>query len=320
MKYVYLIISFSFVLLTFPSCDQSFNPKGDYTEKYILNCVLRGDTSYQAAVLSHSYNVEGFDPYSNTEDPAITGADIRLWYNDSVFVFKDTVVERLGDSRYSDSLKIYYLKNLNLHFNKFIEIEALLPNGQRLKSSTVTSKEIIFDDKNSSKVIPPVNTALVVVSWNQGADAAYYLPRFKVTWYKKVNGTSEKHVMEMPVNYNMEGGQYFPVYPKPSLRTAAFYDPDDIKRALESISEGDPDKSNYSVLINNQIDVFGMDQNLGRYYSSNLEENNFTVRLDESDYSNIEGGFGIFGSYVVKKYNLRFTAEFLTELGYNPVY
>ncbi len=320
MKYLYLLISSALILISLPSCDQTLNPKGEYTEKYVLNCVLRGDTSYQVAVLSHSYNVIGFDPYANTKDPAITGADIRLWYNDSVFVFRDTVVERIGEARYNDSLRVYYLNNVNLLFDKPVEIEALLPNGRRLRSSTTTAKEIIFDNQNSSKVIPPVNTSLVQVSWNGQSDAAYFLPRFNVTWYKKVNGQSERHVMEIPVGYDVQGEQYTPVYPRPSFQNAVFYDPEVVKLALESISGGDPDKSNYSVLINNQISVFGLDQNLGRYYSANLQENDFTVRLDETDYSNIDGGFGVFGSYSIKKYDIRFTPEFLTELGYNPVY
>ena len=320
MKFKYLITVCILALLTISSCDESFNPKGEYAEKYILNCVLRGDTSYQVAILTHSYDVNGYDPYANKTDPAITGADIRLWYNDSVFVFRDSVVDRIGGKRYDDSLKIYYLKNLDIQFNKPIEIEALLPNGRRLRSSSTTSKEIIFDDKNSSKVIPPVNTSLVQVVWNNNSELAYYLSRFKVTWYKKVNGQSEMHVMEIPVRYNIEGGRYIPVYPNPSFQTTVFYDPDAIRRALESISEGDPDKSNYSVLINNPIEIFGLDQNLVRYYSANTQDNNFTVRLDETDYSNIDGGFGVFGSYIVKNYNIRFIAGFITELGYNPVY
>ena len=320
MKFKYLITVCTLTLITLSSCDESFNPKGEYTEKYILNCVLRGDTSYQVAILTHSYDVNGYDPYMNKTDPAITGADIRLWYNDSVFVFRDSVVDRIGGTRYGDSLKIYYLNNLNLQYNKPVEIEALLPDGRRLESSTTTAKDIIFDDKNSSKVIPPVNTSLVQVGWNGNSETSYYLSRFKVTWYKKVNGQSEMHVMEIPVKYNLKGGQYIPVYPKPSFQTTVFYDPDGIRRALESISEGDPDKSNYSVLINNQIEIFGLDQNLVRYYAANTQDNNFTVRLDETDYSNIDGGFGVFGSYVIKNYNIRFVADFITELGYNPIY
>ena len=320
MKFQYLTAICILTLLTLSSCDESFNPKGGYTEKYVLNCVLRGDTSYQVAILTHSYNVDGYDPYTNVTDPAIAGADIRLWYNDSVFVFRDSVVDRIGETRYSDSLKIYYLKNLNLLYNKPVEIEALLPNGRRLSSATMTSKEIMFDDKNSSKVIPPVNTSLVQVLWDNNSETAYYLPRFKVTWYRTVNGQSEMHVMEIPLRYNQEGDQYVPVYPNPSFQTSVFYDPESIKRALESISGGDPDKNNYSVHINNQIEIFGLDENLVRYYSANIQDNNFTVRLDETDYSNINGGFGVFGSYVIKNYDIRFNADFLTELGYNPIY
>ena len=320
MKRIYIIIICFIIVISVVSCDQSFNPKGNYTEKYVLNCILRGDTSFQVAIISHSYDVEGFDPYANTTDPAITGADLRLWYNDSVFVFRDTVVNRIGKTRYDDSLKIYYLPNIHLLFDKHVEIEALLPNGRRLKSSTTTPEEIIFDDENSSKVIPPVNTPLVHVIWNETSLNNYFLPRFNVTWYKKVNGQSEQHIIEMPLRYEQEGDRYIPIFPKPSFLTSVIYDPEGIKRALESISEGDPDKGNYSVMINNKIDIFGLDENLVRYYSANQQDNDFTVRLDESDYSNIDGGFGVFGSYVLNNYNIKFTSEFITGMGYTPVY
>lgn len=320
MTKYFLFLLFSVLLLTLSSCDQSLNPKGNYYEKYVLNCILSGDTTYQVAVISHSYEVNGFDPYKNTTDPALTGADLRLWYNDSVYVFRDSTVTRLGKSRYDDSLKIYYLKNIHIDFNKPIEIEALLPNGRRLKSSTTSAKEIIFDNDISSKVIPPVNSTLDLVQWNQDDQTAFYLPRFIVTYYKKVNGVPEKHTIEIPIRYVQQNGVYVPVYATASAQTSVVYDPDIIKRALLLISEGDPDKNNYSVLISNQVNVLALDENLVRYYSANNQDNNFTVRLDENDFSNIDGGFGVFGSYVLKSYTLRFVPEFITELGYTPVY
>lgn len=318
-KYYLFLISF-ILLLLFSSCDQSFNPKGDYYEKYVLNCILSGDTTYQVAVISHSYNVDGFDPYKNTTDPAVTGADLRLWYNDSVFVFRDSIVARSGNSRYDDSLRIYYLRDLHIGYDKPIEIEALLPNGRRLKSSTKTAREIIFDTEVSSKVIPPVNTQLDLIQWNQDDETAFYLPRFIVTYYKKVNGVPEKHSLEIPIKYVQRNGEYVPVYATASSQSSVVYDPEVIKRALLSVSEGDPDKSNYSVMVLNPVNVFALDENLVRYYSANKQDNSFTVRLDESDFSNIDGGFGVFGSYVLKSYTLRFTPEFITALGYTPVY
>lgn len=320
MNKYYLLFSCIVLLLTFSSCDQSLNPKGNYYEKYVLNCILSGDTTFQVALISHSYDVEGFDPYKNTTDPAVTGADLRLWLNDSVFVFRDSLIARQGSSRYGDSIKIYYLKNIRIGFNKPIEIEALLQNGRRLKSSTTTAKEIIFDNEISSKVIPPVNSRLDLIQWNENDENAFYLPRFIVTYYKKVNGVPEKHTLEIPIKYTLRDGENVPVYARASAQTSVVYDPDVIKRALLSISEGDPDKSNYSVMVLNPVNVFALDENLMRYYSANKQDNSFTVRLDESDFSNIDGGFGVFGSYTLKSYTLRFVPEFITALGYTPVY
>ena len=44
------------------SCDQSINPNAPFRERFILNGIMKSDTSYQIVTLTHSYQPEGYDP------------------------------------------------------------------------------------------------------------------------------------------------------------------------------------------------------------------------------------------------------------------
>ena len=83
------------------------------------------------------------------------------------------------------------------------------------------------------------------------------------------------------------------------------------------MSGNNPNKKSYSV-VEMQITVITYDKNLASYYSS-LQEgvDGFTVKLDQPDFSNIKGGYGIFGSYVKRTWVLKFTKEYLKQFGYN---
>ena len=66
------------------------------------------------------------------------------------------------------------------------------------------------------------------------------------------------------------------------------------------------------------VQLIVYDPNLSTYYSSMQEATDgFTVRLDQPDYSNVTGGFGIFGSYVRTELKVKFTKEYLKTFGYN---
>jgi len=88
------LLSILFLSIIAISCEENFDPFGDYKEKYVLTCLLDGNSDYQVATLSRSYFTGSFSPYDNTTDPALEGAEIRVWISDSVYLFKDSIIER----------------------------------------------------------------------------------------------------------------------------------------------------------------------------------------------------------------------------------
>jgi hypothetical protein len=87
---------------------------------------------------------------------------------------------------------------------------------------------------------------------------------------------------------------------------------------LEEISDGDLNKQNYTIL---QIPLFrlsALDLSLSRYVSStNQSFDDLTVTVNESDFTNIDGGLGIFGSFINKNYEqIKFQSSYIESFGY----
>jgi len=89
----------------FYSCNENLNPYGEFKDQYVLSCVVRADTSFQVAYLTNNYVTQDFNAYSNTVDPAIKNATIRIWNgDDTVAIMRDTSIARPAGSSYLNTL------------------------------------------------------------------------------------------------------------------------------------------------------------------------------------------------------------------------
>ena len=178
MKKINLIL-ISIILLTLISCDEDFNPYGDYQEKYAITCILKNNENFQTATLFRSY-------LTPPSDPSVIGADVRIWYNDSVFVFRDSSVTRTDTSRYTTPFSFYYSDHFSVDYNKSIELEVLLPNGKRLRSYSVTPRKFNFDNE-SEVLVPPVSSDIVQISWDALETGIYFSSNFTIRYRQNVN-------------------------------------------------------------------------------------------------------------------------------------
>jgi len=316
IKNLFLTIFTSTIL--FISCTEEFEPFGEFKENYVLTCVLNGDSTHQVAVLSHIYETGSFDPYDNTTDPAIIGADIRVWLGDSVYVFRDTSVTRDDTSRYNTPFNFYYNNKFLIQADQIIEVEVLLQNGRRLKSSSKTPSSIIFEDE-SSVIIPPVGSELINFSWKSHTEGTFFSPKFYIKYRQNMDGVIVEKLKLVPKKYVNITGSFQPVYPEPTNTTNIIYTMDAVSRALEEISSGDPNKQNYTILQTSLFTLSAFDLSLSRYVSStNQSFDDLTVTVNESDYTNINGGLGIFGSFISNNYETaRFQSSYIESFGYN---
>jgi len=306
------------MVFMFLSCEEDFNPYGDYFERYAFTCVLKSDQNYQVATLFRSYKPDGYDPSTYTVYPSVVGADIRVWYNDSVFVFRDTLVARIDTSRYKTPFRFYYNDKFRVGNRKTIELEVLLPNGKRLRSTSVTPGQINYNDQ-SDVIIPAGGKSIVQIIWNTLDDGTFFAPRMAIRYKQNINGEIVEKTKDVPYKYVNQGGSQLPVYPAPSASATIVYDLSAITKTLEEISAGDPNKQNYSILQKIIFSVAAFDIPTSRYVSSTGGTiDDLTVSVDVADYTNIEGGFGLFGSYSKRDYTrLRFMEDYIESFGYN---
>ncbi len=302
------------VLISF-SCQNSLNPNAPFRERNILTGVMRSDTTLQIVTLTHSYEpADGFNPYTNTTDPAIIGAEVNMWYRDTLYEMRDTTLPRSDTSQYKDSIHCYYVNNLRPEPNQYVDIEALLPNGLLLQSFTKTPDVSPngFWDYNNDKVIPPAVNNFVYIKW-KGLTGVLYSPKIVITYYKK--GSTEALEYPVPLYYSNLDGVSTPIYPKQTKENSITLDMSTISRALNDLPNGES-KSDFSIAEMN-VHMIVYDENLSTYYSSiQLGADAFTVRLDLPDYSNVKGGFGVFGSYIRTNFQIKFTYDYLHSLGY----
>jgi len=313
------IISLVIILTTgliLTSCNEDFSPFTEKKNFSILNCILRSDTAYQTLTLSSSYQPDGYDPYTVANDPVIRGADVRVWVNDSVFVFRDSTAKRTDTSRYKDDIYFYYHKNMYLYPNANIEVEVILPGGKKLSAKSKTPQRLSFSSLSSTVISESIDDFAKII-WNTYSSDKYFLPRMTFSYYKLINGVQTKFTKIIPMRYLTIDGNITPVFAQPGYSNQFFVHKSAIEKALEEISDNDADKSSYSICEFVHVDVLSFDNNLTRYYSSIQIKDNLTISVDENDYTNINGGMGIFASYYKDTYRLKFFSNYITSMGYN---
>ena len=132
-KKLVLFVCIVTLLISF-SCDDNFNPKAPFKEQYVLNCIIRGDSATQIAVLSKTYDVSGFDPNNNNIDPSISDAQVYLKWKGKLYQLSDSSIARTDTSKYKGPIKFYYSKAFTPAPNDSVEITAIPAPGVLLTS------------------------------------------------------------------------------------------------------------------------------------------------------------------------------------------
>jgi hypothetical protein len=325
MKKLYgfpLIIIFSMILI---SCDDEVNPKADFKEVYALNCILRGDTTYQIATITRSYDVEGFDPSSNEADPFIPDARIKLKYfnGNDIYYFKDTLINRSPDDKYKTPIHFYYLNNFRPSDNSKISIEAVLPNGNVLKAESEAFYVTPFLVTSNAPEFPTgVEGGNLSFDWSGLSEGyksinLYYAPELIINYSRIVSNKRIKYQRKVPLFYLNSSNGSIPYYPSIQANTTTItFGQSIIEKSLLEISEGDPVKENY-IIEKAVFRLMILDKNLAVYYSSQKTfKDEFSVRVTQPEFTNVSGGLGIFGSYNTVQIDIPIREDYLNLFGY----
>lgn len=297
-------------------CEENFSPVGEPRDKFVFYSIINADTNYQTAVISKSYVADGIDPFTNTIDPSIQGADIRIWDGSNIHFLQDTTIDGSDQIRYNSPFKYYFVKDYRPIFNSFLNVEVLLPNGKRVRAETKIPDSVSIAS-TSDRVIPPVNKSAISVNWTTTDQNVWFTTKLTLTYYEIINGNRIRHQKIIPLDFVTVDGVEYPIYPRPSNQSGMSLKKSILDKIMNSISESGLAKSDYWIRNRVKLEIVVLDQNLASYYQSNNDVlDGFSVRLNQSDYSNVENGLGLFGSFVKQELELRLYPDYIESFGY----
>ena len=318
------------VCLFLESCNSDFSVNAPHQDIYVLNCILRSDTSIQYATISKNYFTEnGAVPPPNTIEQNIQGVHIQIVQNDSVYVMRDTTVE-LTNSGTSVQVDCYYVRDLVLTPGRMISIEADLPDGQILRSAKrvpvcyTDPLSFTFPQTYYTKELKKAYVQFPTYSWIFGRDHGWITdmlssPRLEIDYEHFEGGTYVRKKMRVPLTSG-HFTEYSGFMLTPDLNFSFIYDASTSLKAIDAlmkeISGSDLLKNNY--IINSAVlTISSMDPELTRYFSAyEVYANSATVKLRPTDYSNIQRGKGIFGIYYKYSYFLFIDSVYINSFGY----
>ena len=315
------------LFIFFESCNDDFNVNAPFKNYYTLNCILRNEIPIQYAIISKNiYTENGAAPAATPTAQNIKGANVEIHYNGSVFVMRDTTIQ-LTNSGNTRQVNCYYLKNLVMKPGKIISIKATMADGEILKSTNSipvcsieppTFPENYYIDDKKYYVKFPVYTWPFKIGNNVIKNILSF-PRFEIDYEKYEGGMYVGKKMLVPLSYNRNTDKNGVILSPDlgfSLNYTAYTSRDTINRKMQEISGSDPNKKNY-IITRILFTVTSMDPELTRYYFAyEVYSNSFTVKLRPTEYSNIQGGKGIFGIYYTYNNYFKVDKDYINSFGY----
>ncbi|MBI4428997.1 MAG: DUF4249 family protein [Ignavibacteriales bacterium] len=287
------------MVLSFVGCDALFEPRGPYEEKIVAYCVLSNKWDFTIARVYRTYNPTGINPLENTADVPIVGASVSVSDGDSVFAFRDTTIVRKDKSRYTSDIEAYVLRPLTLAPGETYNLKI---SSQQFG---MTASKVSVPDSGEYLGMTTLNDFMGFVL-NLSPQSKGYRLRFFVEF----ENAGQMLRVEVPqyltyyINEKTFGGFYprverrFNTVFRTSNKVAtdtAWFDSFAYSTVLAGIRASYVNPAfRRGVIVFTQVE-----DNLYNYYNiANAFQDQFIVRLDEPDFTNIPGGHGVFGAFL----------------------
>lgn len=295
MKKILILLFIGFLII---SCDNEIEPYSDYQQNIVVYGILSLDTNFQSIAVLKNYSLEEYNNPTITNE--IEGAKVRVYNDTENYTFVQTKKERKDKDRYKTEMVYYTNSNFKPNEGTTYNLLVELPDGKKLKSSLITPRGQLYYTK--FEPIIPTNTVELVynLSYNLSTSITSYITysRLYLHYNYKENNVFKRKVVEIPSKVISSGSEKSYYFAPPDVYPFAYFDNAAVKYVLSNLNKADTTHANYQ-LIGPELKFFIMEKNLGRFVLTNTSSpQGLSVILDTYDYSNIEGGLGVFGSYV----------------------
>jgi hypothetical protein len=282
MKTLAVLLTMIVCTVISSGCDDTFTPDGPYKEKLVVFSVLstRSDTQF---VRVHTT----FRSPIVSEETQVPDAQVTITQGDSVFQLRDTTLERSDTSHYTTRIKAYVTYVLHLQHGLRYDLSVVsASHGNATSHATSLYRGTLLPETDlaggiAARIYPGVNSRAHIVRLY-----LEYEVREESVWVLKKT--------EIPSHVG-EAGEY--VYPRPVSRenTRVVFGALGYATVVSRLRQRYP--GGRVRLKGTRFVLTQLDDWFYAYYSvANGFPDSGTLRLDEPDFTNIEGGFGVFAA------------------------
>jgi hypothetical protein len=303
-------------LSCFVGCDDSFSPNAPYTPRLVVYSILSNDRTIQVVRVAVTSNPS--EIFSNSTVPVPLPEDLRVEVhsNNGTQAFRDTVLlVQTNDGTFAPT-KAFLAPSFAVQPGTTYQLNVSAPSFE-----TVTATTHVPDTADLSLFNTPV-----LNSPNQFTSSFFarvrffgtpkgYLLRVFVEYEVQETETSQVIRIEIPLGPGFKG---------PGWEDAAF-------PQLEKLEGGALDVryyhslyllTLYEVLLNRHphsvvifksvvAELVQLEEQAYNYYNiANGFNDQLSIRSDSPEYSNVSGGYGLFGAYTFHRYTHTLPADF----------
>jgi hypothetical protein len=290
------------VLLAASGCNEAFEPKGPYQQGLVVYSIVSNRSDSLFVRVYSTYNPPGHDPLDNTADTDIKGARVEVVSDSATYLLRGVTIPRTDPSRYPAPINGYLAQPFRYQDGVRYSMNITSSSGSASANVTVPGQGLVeannaFILKTPEKYSEAISAKVRLSNVTQG-----YLLRIYVEFDAVVNSKKIHVRAEMPkaIRSASEVGY---VYDYPRL----------VRRVTDRVLVYEIvyfDLDAYEAFVLDQVATYGeikltsatyvltqVEANLYKYYNlANGFLDEFSIRTDLPDYSNISGGYGVFGA------------------------
>jgi hypothetical protein len=289
------------------ACESVFDPHGPYEERPVVYGILSRATDAQYVRVYTTYNAPGAAQQSvDLAHEAV----VTLFGDGTSWVLRDTTIERQDQTRSTTPIEAKVLSPFVPSGGAEYRLSVQLPSGLTVEATAVVPASGFLSVLNEYVLTQPtVFTDDISVFLQIAPTTRGFLVRFFIEIeIDATGGGRERKRVEVPqaIRYSSVTQQFEPHYPRLTRRTTPeggrtpgreFFDFQNqaYRLMLRSVME---EHAHLNPVLRRAVFVLiQSDANLYTYFNIvNGFQDEYSIRTDLPDFSNIQGGVGVFGA------------------------
>jgi len=283
-------------------CNGTFEPKGPYEQKLVVYSVLSNRADSLFARVYSSYNPSGHNPLDNTADTDLQGARVLVFNDSASYILGGVVIPRTDKSRYTTNINGYLAQPFRYQNATTYTLTVTSTAGNASAKVTTPGPGLVeanngFILKAPEKYAEDISAKVRLSSVTQG-----YLLRLYVE-FDAVVGSQKVHIRTEVPKAIRSSAEVSTVYDYPILgrritdRILVYEIVYFALDAYKAFLQDQAAKYGEIKLTSGTFILTQVETNLYKYFNlANGFLDEFSIRSDLPDFSNISGGYGIFGA------------------------